>query len=208
LEDVQQHADKTVHGVGVLAIGGLKRIWAKCIERTEGQRVAIDEQQSRLFCSVHAGKPSLNHPPFLECQNMNEPILSPQAAELWKDRQMGALADRMGIKLLELSAERAVATMPVEGNTQPLGLVHGGAYVVLGESLGSFAANVWAAPNGYAVGIEVNASHSGSATSGTVTAVCTALNLGKTLTLHEIVVTDEAGRRLSTVRITNLIRSR
>jgi 1,4-dihydroxy-2-naphthoyl-CoA hydrolase len=139
---------------------------------------------------------------------MTEPVLSPQAAELWKDRQLGALADRMGIKLLELSAERAVATMPVEGNTQPLGLVHGGAYVVLGESLGSFAANVWAAPNGYAVGIEVNASHSGSAKSGTVTAVCTAINLGKTLTLHEIVITDEAGRRLSTVRITNLIRSR
>ena len=139
---------------------------------------------------------------------MTEPILSPQAAELWKDRQLGALADNMGIKLVELSAERAVATMPVEGNTQPLGLVHGGAYVVLAESLGSFAANVWAAPNGFAVGIEVNASHSGSAKSGLVTGVCTAISLGKTLTVHEIAITDEAGRRLSTVRITNLIRAR
>ena len=139
---------------------------------------------------------------------MTDPILSPQAAELWKDRQLGALADSMGIQLVELSAERAVATMPVEGNTQPLGLVHGGAYVVLAESLGSFAANVWAAPNGYAVGIEVNASHSGSAKSGMVKGVCTAISLGKTLTVHEIVVTDEAGRRLSTVRITNLIRAR
>jgi 1,4-dihydroxy-2-naphthoyl-CoA hydrolase len=139
---------------------------------------------------------------------MTEPILSPQAAELWKDRQLGALADNMGIKLVELSAERAVATMPVEGNTQPLGLVHGGAYVVLAESLGSFAANVWAAPNGYAVGIEVNASHSGSAKSGLVTGVCTAISLGKTLTVHEIAITDEAGRRLSTVSITNQIRAR
>ncbi|MEY2954595.1 MAG: hypothetical protein RL530_196 [Actinomycetota bacterium] len=139
---------------------------------------------------------------------MTEPKLSPQAAELWKERQMGALADRMGIKLLELSAERAVATMPVEGNTQPLGLVHGGAYVVIAESLGSFAANVWAAPNGVAVGIEINASHSGSAREGVVTATCTALSLGKTLTVHEIVCTDEAGRRLSTIRITNLIRER
>lgn len=137
---------------------------------------------------------------------MSDPILSPQAAELWKVRQMGPLADRMGIELLELSAERAVATMPVAGNTQPLGLVHGGAYVVIAESLGSFAANVWAAPNGYAVGIEINASHSASAREGLVTATCTALNLGKTLTLHEIVCTDESGRRLSTVRITNLIR--
>lgn len=139
---------------------------------------------------------------------MTEPKLSPQAAELWKERQMGALSDRMGIKLLELSAERAVATMPVEGNTQPLGLVHGGAYVVIAESLGSFAANVWAAPNGFAVGIEVNASHTGSAREGLVTATCTALSLGKTLTVHEIVCTDEAGRRLSTIRITNLIRER
>lgn len=139
---------------------------------------------------------------------MTEPTLSPQAAELWKERQLGALAERMGIQLVELSAERAVATMPVQGNTQPLGLVHGGAYVVLAESLGSFAANVWAAPNGYAVGIEVNASHSGSAREGTVTGTCTAISLGKTLTVHEIAVTDEAGRRLSTVRITNLIRQR
>ena len=137
---------------------------------------------------------------------MSEPTLSPQAAELWNLRQLGALADKMGIQLVELSAERAVATMPVEGNTQPLGLVHGGAYVVLAESLGSFAANVWAAPNGYAVGIEVNASHSGSAKQGIVTGTCHAISLGKTLTVHEIAVTDEAGRRLSTVRITNLIR--
>jgi len=139
---------------------------------------------------------------------MTQPILSPQAAELWKERQMGALSDRMGIELLELSAERAVARMPVAGNTQPLGLVHGGAYVVIAESLGSFAANVWAAPNGFAVGIEINASHSGSAREGWVTATCTALSLGKTLTVHEIVCTDDAGRRLSTIRITNLIRAK
>jgi len=139
---------------------------------------------------------------------VTEPILSPQAAKLWEEAQLGALAERMGIELLELSAERAVASMPVAGNTQPLGLVHGGAYVVLAETLGSFAANVWAAPNGFAVGIEVSASHSGSARSGVVTGVCTAISLGKTLTVHEIAVSDEAGRRLSTIRITNLIRKK
>jgi uncharacterized protein (TIGR00369 family) len=157
--------------------------------------------------SVHAGKPNPNLTSFLEQNPVTEPILSPQAELLWQERQLGALADKMGIKLVELSAERAVATMPVEGNTQPLGLVHGGAYVVLAESLGSFAANVWAAPNGFAVGIEVNASHSGSAKSGLVTGVCTAISLGKILTVHEIAVSDESGRRLSTVRITNLIRT-
>ena len=121
---------------------------------------------------------------------------------------LGALADKMGIQLLELSAERAVATMPVEGNTQPIGLVHGGAYVVLGESLGSTAANVHAHPNGYAVGIEINATHHKSATSGVVTGTCTAIKLGKTLTSHEIKVTDESGDLLSTIRITNLIRQK
>lgn len=136
----------------------------------------------------------------------NSALASQQALEVMQQRGLGALADRMGIRLVELSAERAVATMPVEGNTQPIGLVHGGAYVVLGESLGSFAANVHAHPNGYAVGIEINATHHKSASSGIVTGTCTAIKLGKTLTSHEIKVTDQEGELLSTIRITNLIR--
>ncbi len=139
----------------------------------------------------------------------NSAKLSPAAAELMKERGLGELAERMGINLLELSAERAVATMPVEGNRQPLGLLHGGAYVVLAETLGSFAANVWALPIGkYAVGIDINASHSKSATDGVVTATCSSISLGKTLTLHEIAVVDASGARLSTIRITNLLRDR
>lgn len=137
---------------------------------------------------------------------MSKPILSEEAKLLAAKRGIGDLAEKMGIELLELSAERAVATMPVAGNTQPRGLLHGGAYLVLGETLGSFAANVWAGPDGYAVGIEISASHSKSATTGVVTGVATAISLGKTLTVHEIVVTNEKGERCSTVRITNLIR--
>jgi uncharacterized protein (TIGR00369 family) len=136
----------------------------------------------------------------------HEPKLSDQAKQVASSRGVGALAEKMGIQILELSAERAVATMPVEGNTQPIGLLHGGAYLVLGETLGSFAANVWARPNGYAVGIEISASHTKSATSGLVTGTATAISLGKSLTVHEVVVTNESGDRLSTVRITNLIR--
>jgi len=136
----------------------------------------------------------------------DEPILSDQAKAVAQNRGVGDLAEKMGIEIKELSAERAIATMPVAGNTQPRGLLHGGAYLVLGETLGSFAANVWAAPEGYAVGIEISASHSKSATQGIVTGTATAISLGKTLTLHEIVITNEAGERLSTVRITNLIR--
>ena len=139
---------------------------------------------------------------------MSSPILSPAAEELMRTRGLGELAEKMGIKLLELSAERVVATMPVAGNTQPLGVLHGGAHVVLGESLGSFAANVWAHPDKVAVGIEVNASHSRSADSGIVTAVCTAVSLGNTLAVHEIAISDEQGRRLSTVRITNFLREK
>lgn len=137
---------------------------------------------------------------------MSEPKLSAAAVELLKNRGLGPLADKMGIELVELSAERAVARMPVEGNTQPMGVLHGGAHVVLGESLGSFAANVWAHPDKVAMGIEVSASHSRAANSGVVTGVCTALSLGKNLTVHEIVVSDDEGRRLSTIRITNFLK--
>jgi len=119
-------------------------------------------------------------------------------------RGIGALADRMGIVFTEFTRERAVATMPVEGNTQPIGLLHGGAYVVLGESLGSMHANYVAPEGTVAVGIDINATHTSSATSGTVTGVCTPVHLGRTLTVHEIAISDERGRRCSTIRITNL----
>lgn len=125
-------------------------------------------------------------------------------------RGVGALAEKMGIRFTEYSVERSVATMPVEGNTQPVGLLHGGAYVVLGESLGSMAANLFAQTSGgsgrVAVGIDINATHTGSATTGAVTGVCTPIHLGRTLTVHEIVVSDDTGRRCSTIRITNLIK--
>ncbi len=122
-------------------------------------------------------------------------------------RGMGALAEKMGIVFTEFAVDRAVATMPVEGNTQPVGLLHGGAYVVLGESLGSMAANLYAGPGRLAVGVDINATHTRSATSGTVTGVCTPIHLGRTLAVHEIVVTDDQGRRCSTVRITNHIKA-
>jgi 1,4-dihydroxy-2-naphthoyl-CoA hydrolase len=131
---------------------------------------------------------------------------SPEGIEKYEERGVGELAEKMGMRILELSAERAVGTIPVEGNRQPVGLLHGGAYVVLAESLGSMAATVAAGPGRYAVGIELNASHSRSATSGTVTGTCTAIHIGRTLCTHEIVLTDDAGNRCSTVRITNLLR--
>lgn len=116
---------------------------------------------------------------------------------------LGALGEKMGIEVTEFTRERMVATMPVEGNTQSTGILHGGAHVVLGETLGSVHAN-YVAPEGcIGVGVDVNATHSGPAVSGLVTAVCTPIKLGRSLTVHEIVITDENGRRCSTVRITN-----
>ena len=122
------------------------------------------------------------------------------------DTQGGELARKMGIELLELGAERSVARMPVERNRQVVGLLHGGAHVVLAESLGSMASAIHAGPDKIAVGIEINATHSRSVTEGYVEATCEALVLGRTLATHQITVRDEAGNRLSTVRMTNYIK--
>jgi 1,4-dihydroxy-2-naphthoyl-CoA hydrolase len=133
--------------------------------------------------------------------------LDPELYARLVESRGGALTDKMGIEFLELSATRSVARMPVEGNTQVVGLLHGGAHVVLGESLGSISAAIHAGPGNYVVGIEINATHSRSITAGWVTGTCTALVLGRTLSTHEIVMTDDDGRRLSTVRMTNMTRS-
>ncbi|HET9422772.1 MAG TPA: hotdog fold thioesterase [Nocardioides sp.] len=115
---------------------------------------------------------------------------------------MGALNDTMGIELKEISPERVVATMPVEGNTQPYGLLHGGASVVLAETLGSVGSGLHAHPDRFSVGVDINATHHRSATAGTLTGVATAIHLGRTSASYEIVITDEAGRRICTSRIT------
>ncbi|MCU1569846.1 MAG: thioesterase superfamily protein [Naasia sp.] len=134
--------------------------------------------------------------------------LDPQLVERLVTTGGGELSRKMGIEFVELSASHSVARMPVEGNRQVVGLLHGGAHVVLGESLGSISSAIHAGPDRYAVGIEINATHSRSVTSGWVTATCDALVLGRTLATHEIVVRDEEGRRLSTVRMTNLLRDK
>jgi uncharacterized protein (TIGR00369 family) len=119
---------------------------------------------------------------------------------------LGQLDEKMGVTILEQSAERVVATMPVEGNRQSFGLLHGGASVAFAEALGSWAAVIHASSLGKsAVGLDINATHHASATSGVVTGVATAVRLGSTVTSHEIVVTDDQGRRLCTARITNLL---
>jgi 1,4-dihydroxy-2-naphthoyl-CoA hydrolase len=132
--------------------------------------------------------------------------LDPFLLSLLEESQGGELATLLRIEFLELSAEHSVARMPVEGNRQLTGILHGGAHVVLGESLGSVSAAIHAGAGRIAMGIEINATHARSVAEGFVTATCTALSLGRTLATHEIVVRDEQERRLSTVRMTNLLR--
>jgi 1,4-dihydroxy-2-naphthoyl-CoA hydrolase len=116
------------------------------------------------------------------------------------------LPGRMGIKIVEAAADRVVGTMPVAGNTQPYGLLHGGASCVLAESLGSLGAALHAGPDHVTVGIEISATHHRGAAQGEVTGVATLLHGGRTLATYEIVITDELGRRVCTSRLTCLLR--
>jgi 1,4-dihydroxy-2-naphthoyl-CoA hydrolase len=118
-----------------------------------------------------------------------------------------ALLERMGIEVLEARAERIVATMPVEGNTQPYGLLHGGASVVLAETLGSIGSALHAGPDRIAVGVDINATHHRAVSSGTVTGVATPIHLGSTVTTYAVAITDEQDRPVCTARLTCLIRA-
>ncbi|MEO7979680.1 MAG: hotdog fold thioesterase [Sporichthyaceae bacterium] len=118
----------------------------------------------------------------------------------------GTLMERMGIVFTEVSPERLVATMPVAGNTQPYGLLHGGASVVLAETLGSFGSVVHAGPDRVAVGIDINATHHRAARSGVVTGTARPLHLGSTMASWQVEIVDEDGRPVCTSRISCLLR--
>jgi uncharacterized protein (TIGR00369 family) len=112
----------------------------------------------------------------------------------------------MGIEFVELTTDRIVARMPVEGNRQPYGLLHGGASCVLAEAMGSMGAALHAGPGKIVVGVDINATHHRGMTDGFVTAVATPVHLGRTMTTFEIVISDEQERRVCTARLTCLIR--
>ncbi|MFE4830122.1 hotdog fold thioesterase [Streptomyces sp. NPDC056672] len=118
----------------------------------------------------------------------------------------GHLGSRMGVEIIEASAERVVGTMPVEGNTQPYGLLHGGASAVLAETLGSVGAMLHGRSSKIAVGVDLNCTHHRGVRGGTVTGVATAVHLGRTTTSYEIVITDEQDRRVCSARLTCLLR--
>jgi 1,4-dihydroxy-2-naphthoyl-CoA hydrolase len=118
------------------------------------------------------------------------------------------LVGRMGIEIVTASAELVVGTMPVAGNTQPYGLLHGGASCVLAETLGSLGAALHGGPDRLTVGIEISATHHRAASAGVVTGTATRLHGGRTTATYEVVLRDEQGRRLCTSRLTCLITDR
>lgn len=122
---------------------------------------------------------------------------------------LGALDKRLGIEIIEASADRVVGTMPVEGNTQPYGLLHGGASCVLAETLGSIGAALHGIADGgrLALGIEINATHHKAARSGTLTGVATPVHRGRLIATYEVVISDERDRRVCTARVTCLLRA-
>jgi len=120
----------------------------------------------------------------------------------------GVLGERMGITITEASPERVIAVMPVEGNTQPYGLLHGGASCVLAETVGSVGAVLHGltVDRPFAVGVDINATHHKGVRSGTVTAVATPLHRGRTAVTYDIQITDDDGDRICTARLTCLLR--
>jgi uncharacterized protein (TIGR00369 family) len=120
----------------------------------------------------------------------------------------GTLVERMGIKILELSAERVVGTMPVAGNTQSGGPMHTGASCVLAETLAWFGSTAHGGPGRTATGIEISATHHRGASDGEVTGVATRLHGGGTLAVYDVEITDSSGRRVTTARLTCLLGDR
>ncbi|MPY83362.1 MAG: hotdog fold thioesterase [Actinophytocola sp.] len=110
------------------------------------------------------------------------------------------------MQITEATPERVVATMPVKGNLQPFGLLHGGANAVLAEALGSICAALNVAPGRAPLGLELSCTHHRGVRSGIVTGVATPVHGGRGTITVEIVIMDESERRSCTARLTCVVR--
>lgn len=139
--------------------------------------------------------------------------------EIWKVRpdtaavmrmQEGTIAGVLGIEITEFGADYVKGTMPVDRRThQPMGILHGGASVVLAESLGSMASNLCVdVSRYYCVGLDINANHIRAVRSGTVTGVARPIHLGRTTHVWEIRIEDEGGRLVCLSRLTMAVLAR
>ncbi|MFI0470279.1 MULTISPECIES: PaaI family thioesterase [Saccharopolyspora] len=119
------------------------------------------------------------------------------------EEQLTAL---MGIEIVDWAPDRVVGTMPVAGNRQPYGLLHGGANAVLAETVGSIAAALHAGDERIAVGLELTCTHHRAVTEGVVTGIATPVHLGRATATYDIVITDEKDRRTCSARLTCVLR--
>ena len=118
------------------------------------------------------------------------------------------LNEKVGLMLVEVTAKRVVGTIPVDGNRQPYGLLHGGANAVLAEALGSVVAALNAGPDKMTLGFELSCTHHRGVREGIVTGVATPVHVGRGTITAEIVVTDDTGRRTCTARLSCIVRDR
>jgi 1,4-dihydroxy-2-naphthoyl-CoA hydrolase len=116
------------------------------------------------------------------------------------------LDDKMGTEWIEVTPTRAEARCPVEGNTQPFGLWHGGASCVMAEALASLAATAEVGPNGAVTGVDINATHLRGARDGWIRGVATAIRIGGTLATYDVALSQEGGEQICAARITVFLR--
>lgn len=137
---------------------------------------------------------------------------NPDMRTVWKrepdvaamnERCVGTMVEHLGMVLTDVGPDWLRGTMPVDARTkQPLGLLHGGATAALVETLGSVAA-AWAVDEDhYCVGIEINVNHIRSTRSGQVIGMARAIQAGRRIQVWQVDVEDEAGRLISTGRLT------
>ncbi|MDR6993764.1 1,4-dihydroxy-2-naphthoyl-CoA hydrolase [Aeromonas salmonicida] len=142
----------------------------------------------------------------------SSPPMSHDTAPIWRKPMSleglnasshNTLMAHLDIIYTDVGPDWLEATMPVDHRThQPLGMLHGGASVVLAETLGSLAANMAVGPDSYCVGLEVNANHLRAKREGVVTGRCSPLHLGARTQVWQIEIRDERGRLLCTSRLT------
>ena len=129
-----------------------------------------------------------------------------EAARLANEHMRAGLAERLGIEWLEISGERVVATMPVEGNVQPYGILHGGATAALCETVASVGTAVQVGADKRVTGVELNINHLRAVMSGKVTATGMPLHVGRTTAVWDMRVHDDRGRLVAVSRLTLAIR--
>jgi uncharacterized protein (TIGR00369 family) len=119
---------------------------------------------------------------------------------------LGTLIRTIGLEFLQSGPDSVVARIPVEGNTQPYGVLHGGATAALCETVASFGTALAAGPGKLAMGIELNVNHIRAVRRGYVTATGTPLHIGKTTAVWDMKVHDDEGRLIAVSRLTLAIR--